>query len=117
MQKWLVPLLLFFFGSGLLTATNAGNRRPLPAKLFSAKYVYFDNQTGFAAVGRDALRELKKWGRFQVVDRRDQADLLFVLSSEEYSDELDDLGPSRGTNFEPDWFLHFHYRQRTLISP
>jgi hypothetical protein len=109
MRKRLAPLLIVFFGCGLLTTTGA-QKRPLPAKLFSAKYVYFDNQTGFAAVGRDAVRELKKWDHFHVVERREQADLVLVLSSEEYSDQLDDLAPNRGMNFEPDWFLHFHYR-------
>ncbi len=99
--------LVFVLGSGFLTAAKSLKPRLLPAKLLMAKSVYFDNETGFAAVGSDALRELQKWGRFRVVPSRDQADLVFVLSSEEYSD---DLGPSGNTDFEPNWFLHFHYR-------
>ena len=96
--------------SGLLTAANAQKRRLLPSKLFVAKSVYFDNETGYAAVGGDALRELQKWGRFRVVQNRDQAELVLVLSSQEYSDNLDEFGPTDNKDFEPNWFLHFHHR-------
>ena len=105
-----VLALVFVFGSGLPRTAKAQKHRLLPVKLVVAKSVYFDNETGFTAVGADAIRELKRWGRFQVVQNRDRADLVFVLSSEEYSEEVDDLGPAKSTNFEPDWFLHFHYR-------
>lgn len=111
MQKRLVALaLVFVFGSGLLATAKSPKPRVLAAKLFVAKSVYFDNETGFAAVGADALRELKRWGRFRVVQTRDRADLVFVLSSEEYSEGVGDLGPANKADFEPDWFLHFHYR-------
>src|SRR5437879_11048482 len=73
----------FVLVSGFLTAANA-QKRALSTRLFTAKSVYFDNQTGFTAVGDDAVRELQKWGRFQVVRRRDDADLVFVLSSKVY---------------------------------
>lgn len=109
-KRVVVPALVFFFGVGLLAPAKSPKKHLLPVKLFAAKSVYFDNETGFAAVGTDAIRELKRWGRFQVVRSRDRADLVFVLSSEEYSEEVDDLGPANKTNFEPDWFLHFHYR-------
>jgi hypothetical protein len=111
MRKRVVVLaLVFVFGFGLLAPAKSPKQHLLPVKLFAAKSVYFDNETGFAAVGADAIRELKRWGRFQVVRSRDRADLVFVLSSEEYAEEVDDLGPANKTNFEPDWFLHFHYR-------
>jgi hypothetical protein len=92
----------FLLFSGFLTAAK-GQKRPLASKLFTAKSVYFDNQTGFMAVGDDAVRELQKWGRFQVVRRRDDADLVFVLSSEVYSE--DDVNrPVFDGDFEPDLF-------------
>lgn len=109
-KRVLVLVLVFVFGFGFLAAGKSPKSRLLPVKLLIAKSVYFDNETGFAAVGADAIRELKNWGRFRVVESRDRADLVFVLSSEAYSDEVDDLGPGNNTNFEPDWFLHFHYR-------
>jgi len=109
-KRAVVLALVFGFGFGPLASAKSPKQHLLPTKLFAAKSVYFDNQTGFAAVGADAVRELKRWGRFQVVQNRDRADLVFVLSSEEYSESVDDLGPASKINFEPDWFLHFHYR-------
>lgn len=54
----------------------------LPAKFLSARSVYFDDQTGVAAVGDKALGQLKEWGRFQIVPDRRQADLIILLSAE-----------------------------------
>ena len=88
--------------SGFLTAAKA-QKRALATQLFTAKSVYFDNETGFTAVGDDAVRELQKWGRFQVVRRRDDAELVFVLSSEVYYDD-DVSRPAYDGDFEPDLF-------------
>jgi hypothetical protein len=91
--------ITFVLFSGFLTAAKA-QKRALSTRLFTAKSVYFDNQTGFMAVGDDAVRELQKWGRFEVVRRRDDADLLFVLTSEVYIDDPDK--PPYNGDFEPD---------------
>jgi len=53
-------------------------------RILSAKTVYFDNQTGSDAVGKNALVQLKKWRRFQIVPDRKQADLIFLLSADPY---------------------------------
>jgi hypothetical protein len=53
-------------------------------KILSAKTVYFDNQTGVDAVGIAALAQLGKWGRFQVVQDKKVADLIFLLSADPY---------------------------------
>lgn len=90
---------IFVLVSGFLTGAVA-QRRALATKLFTAKSVYFDNQTGFTAVGDDAVRELQKWGRFQVVRRRDDAELIFVLTSEVFTDDPD--RPPFNGDFEPD---------------
>ena len=52
------------------------------AKILSAKTIYFDNQTGVDAVGVEALAQLEKWGRFQVVKDKKAADLIFLLSAD-----------------------------------
>ena len=98
-----IALLLLFSPC----AVRAQNKFPPPpkapkhpaisAKILAAKSVYFDNQTGDSAVGRQALRELNLWGRFQVVGRA-QAQLLLVLSTEEFND--DDFPSDRG-GFDP----------------
>jgi len=92
--------------SGFLT-TAAAQKRALATQLFTSKSVYFDNQTGFTAVGDDAVRELQKWGRFQVVRRRRDADLILVLTSELFTDDVDK--PPFDGDFEPD-LLHLPHK-------
>lgn len=72
-----------------LTALRADAKRPkvhapLPKQVLEAKTVYLDNQSGFASLGDKAYDELTKWGRFKVVDQRQNADLILLLSASEY---------------------------------
>ena len=100
--------IILTFGSGLLFPAQAQKHRNLPPRLLTAKLVYFEDQTGFAAVGGDARRELERWGRFQIVGSRDQAELLFVLSSKVESDRI--ANPNEERRFGPDLSFHFRYR-------
>ena len=61
------------------------NHVPLPAQVITAKTVYIDNQSEEAAVGDKAREELRKWGRFQLVSDRAEADLIFVFSTSAYT--------------------------------
>jgi len=54
-------------------------------RIQSAKPVYFENKTGVDAVGNKALAQPKRWGRFQIVKERKQADLIFILSADPYN--------------------------------
>ena len=101
-------VLIFILGSGYCFPANAQKSRYLPSRLLTAKLIYFDDQTGFAAVGGDAVRELEKWGRFQVVQSRDQAELVFVLSSEDESRSI--ANPEGDRRFGPDLSFHFRFR-------
>ena len=53
-------------------------------RIQSANSVYLEDKTGVDAVGNKALAQLKKWGRFQIVQDRKQADLIFMLSADPY---------------------------------
>jgi hypothetical protein len=53
-------------------------------RILSAKSLYFDDKTGVDALANRALREVKKWGRFQIVQDRKSADLVFLLSADPY---------------------------------
>src|SRR5713226_10235517 len=57
----------------------------LAPRIVSAKSVYFDDQSGVAAVGDKTLHQLKRWGRFQVVQDRKRADLIILLSAQQYN--------------------------------
>jgi hypothetical protein len=53
---------------------------PLPDKVFSAKTIYLDNQTGHQAVLDAATDEFNKWGRFTIAQSKDDADLVAVFT-------------------------------------
>jgi hypothetical protein len=46
--------------------------------------IFIDNHTGQAKIGDRAYEELKKWGRFQIVSDRNQADLIFLSTAQEH---------------------------------
>jgi hypothetical protein len=68
----------------LPTASQDQERSTVAPKILSARSVYFDNQTGAAHVGENALKQLKKWGRFRIVRDQKQADLMILLSADPY---------------------------------
>jgi hypothetical protein len=54
--------------------------REIPPEMRAAKTAYFDDRTGDAAVGQRALEELRRWGRYQLVEKKDKADLMLLFS-------------------------------------
>jgi hypothetical protein len=79
-------LLPTFALVSLLLAAPACGQKQLAqsSRILSVKTVYFDNQTGYDAVGTNARAQLKKWGKFQLVTDRKQADVIFLLSADPY---------------------------------
>lgn len=61
------------------------NHLPLSPVVVSAKTVYIDDQSGMAKLGDRAHEQLNKWGRLHVIQDRNQADLILLLSAHEYS--------------------------------
>ena len=63
---FLVAILLF---ASLVVPLSVHSQKQMAKspKILSPKTVYFDNQTGADAVGAAALAQLRKWGRFQIV--------------------------------------------------
>jgi hypothetical protein len=72
-----------FFVAVMLLAleiANANDKRgTLPSKVLSARTVYVDNQTNDAELLNDALIGLTKWGRYEIVDSAQKADLVLRL--------------------------------------
>lgn len=77
-------LILVFTGFLLVAPAVAQKQLAQSPRILSAKTVYFNNQTGSDEVGKNALAQLKKWGKFQLVSDRKQADLIFLLSADPY---------------------------------
>jgi len=65
-------------------AAQAQRQLAQSPRILSAKSVYFEDRTGVDAVSNEALGQLKKWGRFRIVQDRKQADLIFLLSADPY---------------------------------
>ena len=61
-------------------ATGNEKRPSLPTSVLSARTIYVDNQTTSAELQNTAYTELAKWGRFQVVDAPQKADIVLRLS-------------------------------------
>jgi hypothetical protein len=72
--------------TSLLVTTPADAQKQLAQspRILSAKSVYFKNETGSDAVGKNAVARLRKWGKFQLVADSKQADLIFLLSADPY---------------------------------
>jgi hypothetical protein len=70
--------------SALLIPSQAQKPPADSAKMYSAKTIYFDDRTNADAAASQALAQLKKWGRFQIVSDRQRADLIFLLSESAY---------------------------------
>jgi len=77
---------IIFVLTGLLVSNPAAAQKQLARspRILSAKSVYFSNQTGSYAVGKNALTQLKKWGKFQLIANPKEADLIFLLSADAY---------------------------------
>ena len=79
------PQCLATFLAFLLTGASAACAQTAianPGALASAKSIYFEDKSGVDAVGNKALAELRKWGRFQVVQDRKAAHLLVLLETD-----------------------------------
>lgn len=77
-------LVLILANLAVCSSAQTPKRLVPSARILSASSVYFDDRTGVPAVGERALAQLKKWGRFRVVQDRKQADLIFLLSADAY---------------------------------
>jgi len=65
----------------LITLQIAAVPKPLPDAVAHAHTVFLDNETGFNELGYSTVFELNKWGRFDLADSREKADLILRLDS------------------------------------
>jgi len=80
----------------------ANEKRPsLPTSVLSARTVYVDNQTTSAELQNTAYTELSKWGRFQIVDAPQKADIVLRLSNGNYVKLVPANGDSSANDPKP----------------
>jgi hypothetical protein len=75
-RRWLLLTIVLVW-----VTAHAGERAPLPAKLKSAKTAFLVNDGVWYKVHDKFYAELKKWGRFQIVESKEEADIVIVLST------------------------------------
>lgn len=90
MQGWPVSLFrrfatLFVIICGLATFAFGKKKEailhaPLPAQVLTAKTIYIDNKSDRQALADMAYTQLIKWGKYKVVDSKQKADLVLVLT-------------------------------------
>lgn len=86
-MKALAPLLVaaILFVPQNPISSQANVKRPgLPMLVLNARTIYVDNHTTSAELQNTAYAELAKWGRFQVVESAQKADVVLQLSNGNY---------------------------------
>jgi hypothetical protein len=71
----------FFTVFGAVPVRGNEKRASLPSRVLSAATVFVENQTTSAELTNTAYTELSKWGRLQVVDTAQKADIVLRLSN------------------------------------
>jgi hypothetical protein len=80
LQRFTVIFLL------LAIVCGAKEQMPLPARVMAAHKIFLDNRTN-AKIGDTIYNELRKWGRFVITDSADKADLILLVTTQQYIDE------------------------------
>lgn len=92
----LIPVVLM--GLSAYAFAKKRDQPPLSPKILAARSVYLDCdcRKEMRASLKNALPEMLDWGRFQIVQNRDQADLVFLFSANPYlGDYLTRDGPDK----------------------
>ncbi len=97
---------------------------PLPAKVLAAKTIYIQNESGYAEMVDKAYTSLKAWGRYQLVDAKEKADLILLLTvgteQKEFHETVSIYNPktgwSHGTVPTPSTYA-WTFSQARLIDP
>lgn len=74
--KTLVFIMLFF-----LPAQARDPRSTLPQAVVDARTIYLESGTNPTGLEYTAILELNKWGRFELVEKENRADLIMHLAS------------------------------------
>jgi len=72
---------LFLVFVGVLAWPACGAQKPLTDAIVHAHSVFIENETGFNELGYELTLELSKWGRFELAESREKADLILRLDN------------------------------------
>ncbi len=98
-MTYVLIIVMMSLGLGLAHANE--KRGALPLKVLSAKTIYVDNQTNDAEQQHDAYMALSKWGRYEIVDSPQKADVVLRLSGSSVVKFVPGGNPSTTYNPKP----------------
>jgi len=75
----------------------SGKYAPLPAQIMTARKVAFVSFSDQPQIVDDAFKALHKWGRFQMVADRSEADLIIAIATEQTGEERREVRFGRDT--------------------
>ena len=80
-MKTAIPVIAFVVLLLTLDTTQAKDKHSaVPLKVLSARTIFVDNQTNDAELQHDAYMGLSKWGRYEIVDAPQKADIVLRIS-------------------------------------
>ncbi len=79
---------------------DAVQHAPLPTKVLTAKTIYIENASGRADMADKAYTELRAWGRYQIVQTKDKADVIMVLSVTSEQTEGTEISQANSYNYK-----------------
>src|SRR5215813_11550257 len=112
-KKGMLPLLIVFWVAVLSVWANP---TALPETVVRARAIYLQNDTGFAELEYTAILELNKWGRFDLAERAEKADLILRLDSSTRVRVVPD-GQIPGAHFADDSSVPAGYTRIALLDP
>jgi hypothetical protein len=90
----------------------------LPETVTRARSVFLENETGFIELEYTAILELSKWGRFEIADSREKADLVMQLDSATHVRVvLEGQFPGMGANAFADRDIPKGHTRIALLDP
>jgi len=106
-------LTVFWMACVSLEARSA----TLPQALLNAHTIYIENETGFPDLQFVAVLEFEKWGRFDVSESREKADLVFRMDNSAHVRELPEgQVPSPDDNIGADGAVPNGYTRIALMN-
>lgn len=92
--------------------------KPLPDAVVRAHTVFLENDTGFHELEYTTIFELDKWGRFELVDTREKADLVMRLEGSSHVRVVPDgQFPSNGSDSAEDTPIPPSHTRISLLDP
>jgi hypothetical protein len=108
------PLVIVFW---LACPSADAKSWALPQALLNAHSVYIENETGFTDLQFVAILEFEKWGRFDLAESREKADLIFRMDNGAHVRELPEGQTPSASDYAGEAAVPSGYTRIALLDP